>query len=112
MASIKQMAITQPAAFTLTDDYNIYIESLIVYLKEHPSTTSVAVVSEVGYLYRFDLTSFLLDNGIALEDHRLIMRVNGIVSATDIDETTTSLLIPNQALIDRLKSVYRTRLSV
>lgn len=111
-AAIRTKFVEQPDEYTLSDDYKAYIESLVPMLRAREDTVRLDLDPEKGYLYRFDLTSFLLDNHVALEDHLLIMRVNGLTSAHEIDEYTTSLLIPDQSLIAQLKQIYRTRLDV
>lgn len=110
-AKIDIYLIEPPEAYTLTKEYDTYIRSLVGYLRDDPSTQTVVIEPETGYLFKFDLTAFLLENSVPLEDHRLIMMVNGITSRLTIDETMVSLRIPNQALITRLKQIYRTALT-
>ena len=111
MSKIDRMAISSPDLFTLTDEYNVFVESMTGWLRENSQTDVIIVPPETGYLYRFDLTSYLLDNNVPLEDHRLLMRVNGMNNPQDFDEKTTSLIVPSAELIARLKSAYRTKLS-
>lgn len=111
MATLDNLRIASPDDYTLTDDYNTYIESLLTFFRTHPQTTAVSVSPEDGYLYQFDLIGFLLDQGVELEDHRLIMRVNNLTSMMSIDENIGVLLIPAKDVVARLKMVYRTRLN-
>ena len=111
MSKIDVMAIPSPDAFTLTDDYNIFVESMAGWLRDNSQSSVIVIAPETGWQYRFDLTSFLIDNNVPLEDHRLLMRVNGITTPQDFDETVHSLIVPPQELIARLKSAYRTKLT-
>lgn len=109
--SISDALVAQPDAYTLTEEYRIYIESLLTMFRNDSGTTPVDLSPEQGYLYRFDLTSFLLDNNVPMEDHELVMRINGKTSVHDIDETLTRLLIPDQNLVAQLKQIFRTKLA-
>jgi len=109
---ISDSMIAQPDDYTLTDEYRTFIESLLTKFRTDSGTTTLEISPETGYLYRFDLTSFLLDNGVPLEDHELIMRINGLVSVHDIDEKLVRLLIPDQALVAQLKQIFRTKLNL
>lgn len=111
MGTLNQMAIASPSEFTLTDDYFSFIESMTGWIREQADTSTVYIPPETGWLYRFDMTAFLIDNGVPLEDHRLILRVNGMDSNQVLDETVNTLLIPQQETIRRLKSAYRTKLT-
>lgn len=111
MTTLTNFMIPSADLFTLTEDYRIYIESLTGWLRENSTSNIISIQPEVGYLHRADLTTLLLENNVAIEDHYLILRVNGLTSPDEFDETVTSLIIPDQALISRMKSAYRTRLS-
>lgn len=111
MSALDKLRIDSPDAYTLTDDYNTFIESMVTFYRTHSLTRAINISPEDGYIYQFDLTGFLIDSGVQLEDHQLIMRVNGISSTTDIDENIRILLIPDKDLVTRMKMVYRTRLT-
>lgn len=102
-------SIKSPDEYTLTDEYKAYVESIIPTLRIHEGTTSVTVGSEMGFLYRSDLTSFLLDQKVPIEDHLVIIRLNDLNGIQDLDEHTSKLLIPNQQFLSQLKQVYRSR---
>lgn len=106
------LQVGTPDEYTLSEGYNTFLQSMIGYMRNDPNTRVITIDPEIGYLYKFDLTAFLLSQSVDVEDHRLIMMVNGITSRHQIDETMTSLLIPNQALVARLKQIYRTSLTV
>lgn len=103
---------TPPDSITLTESYWTFIESMLNVIKNDPATQTVYISPEVGYLFRFNMTGFLLENSVPLEDHRLVLRVNGLSSVHDIDEFTTSLRIPDASTIARFKQIYRTSLTV
>lgn len=111
MTALEKLRIDPPDEYTTTEDYMTFCESLVTFYRTHPTTTPIIIAPEDGYLYQFDLAAFLLDNGVQLEDHELIMRVNGLTSNTQIDENLGTLLIPNKDLVARMKMVFRTRLT-
>lgn len=105
--AINALMITAPDAYTLEEQYSVYIESLIGYLRNDPSTRVEYLAAETTHLYRFDMTTFLLTNGVPLEDHRLVLRMNGLHSVHQIDSKLRQLMIPDQSVLARLKSIYR-----
>lgn len=111
MSALDNLRITSPDDYTTTREYNTFIESLVTFYRNHPATRAIAIAPEEGYLFQFDLAGFLLDQGVELEDHQLIMRVNEINSIHEIDENIGTLLIPDKDLVARMKMVYRTRLT-
>ncbi len=108
-SSLDNAMVKSPAAYTLTDDYKAFVESIIPAMKEQGSTP-LAITPETGHLFRFDMTSFLLDQSVSLEDHLVVLRLNDLNGPQDLDEYTTQLLIPDQTFLNQLKQVYRTRL--
>lgn len=113
MSAIDTYLIIPPDDYTLSEEYKSFIESLIPTLVNSVNTTVVNVSPETGYLYRGDLTSFLLDHpqNVPIEDHRVIMRMNGMYSSQEFDETCSTLLIPDQFLIGQLKQLFRSKQS-
>lgn len=109
-SSLDVMMVASPAAYTLTDEYKAFIESIVPTLRAHESTESITITPETGHLFRFDMTSFLLDQNVSLEDHLVVLRLNDLNGPQDLDENTTKLLKPDQQFLSQLKQVYRTRL--
>lgn len=110
-SSLDNAMITPPSEYTLTDEYKAFVESIIPSLRVDPSTSTLTVPNETGYLFRYDLTSFLLDQKVAIEDHLIIIRLNDLNGPQDFDEHTSRLLIPDQQFLGNLKQVYRTRIN-
>jgi hypothetical protein len=109
-STLDNAMITVPSEYTLSDEYKAFVESIIPTLRNEPSTNLLTVPVETGYLFRYDLTSFLLDQKVAIEDHLVIIRLNDLNGPQDFDEHTTKLLIPDQQFLGQLKQVYRTRI--
>jgi hypothetical protein len=109
-SSLDNAMIAKPADYTLTDEYKAFVESIIPSLRESPTTNTLTIPTETGYLFRYDLTSFLLDQKVAIEDHLVIIRLNDLNGPQDFDENTTRLLVPDQQFLSQLKQVYRTRI--
>lgn len=109
-SSLDNAMVSAPAAYTLTDDYKAFVESIVPALREQGSSP-IAITSETGHLFRFDMTSFLLDQKVPLEDHLVVLRLNDLNGPQDMDEHTTKLLIPDQSFLTQLKQVYRTRIA-
>jgi hypothetical protein len=111
MSGYSAYLITSPSDFTLTDDYRTFCESLLKYFRESSGTTSLLITPEIGRLYRFDFTQFLLAQNVPAEDHYLVMRINGYSSIHQIDESINQILSPNMAMVARFKQIYRTSLT-
>lgn len=109
-SSIDNAMIASPDEYTLTDEYKAYVESIIPLLNSHPSSERITVTPETGWLYRGNLTAFLLDQKVALEDHLVIYRMNDLNGPQDFDENSTVLVVPDRQYLSKLKSVYKTRL--
>ncbi|MNY30367.1 hypothetical protein D3C86_1644730 [compost metagenome] len=109
-SSLDNAMISVPAAFVLSDEYKAFVESIIPSIRNDRSTTLLTIPVETGYLFRYDLTSFLLDQKVAIEDHLVIIRLNDLNGPQDFDEHTTKLMIPDQQFLGQLKQVYRTRI--
>lgn len=111
MTIIEKYLVTSPSDFTLTDDYRTFVESLLGYFRSSSTTSVLVVTPETGYLYRFDFTQFLLQNSVPVEDHYLVMRVNGYTSIHQLDETINQILVPSMAMVARFKQIYRTSIN-
>lgn len=112
MATMLTMMADIPDGYTLEPKYRTFINSMAQYLRASTGVRIVDIPAEEGYLYRFDLTQFLLKNKVALEDHYVIQVVNGIESVHALDENLRTLVIPPQSAIASLKQIYRTSLTV
>lgn len=109
-SSIDNAMITQPETYTLTDEYKAYVESIIPLLLNHPTSEPISITPETGWLYRGNLTAFLLDQKVGIEDHLVIYRMNDLNGPQDFDERSTSLIVPDRQYLSKLKQVYKTRL--
>lgn len=110
-SSLSTAAVTAPAEYTLSKDYRVFIETMIPALLADADVRQITVPAEIGYLYRGNLTAYLLDNQIPLEDHYVIQRMNNITHPLEFNETVDYLIVPGISLLGRLKQIYRTKLS-
>lgn len=110
MSSLDNYMITSPSNFTLSDDYKYFIESMVDSIKTNGNYTTLAITPDTGYLYQGDMTAFLIDQGVPIEDHFVVVRLNDLDSVYDIDENLSTLMIPDATNLARLKQVFQTTL--
>lgn len=109
-SSLLRATVKTPADYTTREDYRIFIESMIPNLIRDGETRQIPVSPESGYLYRGNLTAFLLDNQVPLEDHFVVMLMNGITNPIEFNESAEFVLVPGVSTMGRLKQLYRTKL--
>ncbi len=103
--------VATPALYTYDPEYRAHVESMLPLLRNSSSTSVIGIGVEMAHLYKGDLEGFLLANGVNIEDHYLIMRVNDIDDSFSFsyDERKT-ILIPSLSLVNNLKDVYRGKM--
>lgn len=107
---LKEMIRRSPTLFTQSRAFRIFIEPFIHLLRTHPETIRIDMSSEQKYLYNFSIESFLLSQGLSLEDLYVIMRMNNLEDTHRIDHSIHSLLLPNPTVLGEYKSFYLNKL--
>lgn len=80
-------------------------------LRNAGHSSVININPQTAYLYRMDLEGFLLANGVQIEDHYLLMRVNDLDDSFrfGLDELG-SILVPSTSLVNNIKDLYRGKL--
>ena len=99
-AELDSLMVTVPVEYSFTQEYRNFRPPI---LKDGASTF---VGAESAFLYKSDLEGFLLNNGVPLEDHYLVMRVNDIDNSFAFDDEVKGLLIPDAGFVGRCKSLF------
>lgn len=94
-----------PIAFRETS-FRAFVESMRNYLRNHTQTAHTTIPPELAYKHRGNLRGLLLKLGISVSDHYIVMRVNDISSPHDVDESLTSLYIPQGTLMGQIREIY------
>lgn len=108
---LDSMMVDGGATYTYDEGFCTFIESYLTVLRERSDTQTITLTAEQVYLYRHDLTSFLLLQKIPLENHFIVMRVNNFTTAADLTEELLVMLVPDSGFISQLKTLYRTTLT-
>lgn len=77
------------------------------YLREHESTTSMAVDLKVARPYLYNLYGYLTTVKIPSQLHWIILMLSDMNSPEDFDATVKALHIPSIATIDEIISVAK-----
>lgn len=96
--------------YLYTDAYLTYMASHMRFLREHSSTIKVELDQGLVHKNMNDFYGLFMDMEIRYEDHQLLMMVNGYNDPLELTEEVETLLIPDGALVDSLKQLYRTSL--
>lgn len=104
------MIVSQPPIFTFTEDYRNFLETVIFYFRASQNSPIVQLTPEIKHLYRFDLEGFLLDRGVPISEHYLIMRINELENLHNLDTAKDYLLLPDPDLLRNINSVYKSKM--
>lgn len=93
MSAVDAMLTAQGTGVYYTDDFRNVLEDHMTYLRTAASTTVMNVDPIKAYRFEFDLDGLLLDMGIPLYLHWVVMRMNNFSSPQHVPANLTSLLI-------------------
>lgn len=85
-----------------TRKWRRYFDKWIPWLQEQSGSQVHPVQDNMGYIYAGDLEGYLARMGIDDRYHWVVMRMNGMQSFSDFDETRQILVIPNFGLVDQI----------
>jgi hypothetical protein len=86
-----------------------YLETYLPFLRSHPKTVQITIDPHDVYKYEGDFYGLLSKNGIAHENHWLVMRVNDIKSPAAVPLELGMLWIPDLNLVSRIRQLYNTK---
>lgn len=85
------------------------LEDHMTFLRNSQETTILNIEPAMAYKYEGDLFGLLFNYNIVFEYHWIVMRMNNMTNPNQTKSTLTNLIIPNKAIIERLRSVYMTK---
>lgn len=91
-----------------SEEFQTMIESHLAWLKNHPTTYTIAVDDGDAYKYEGDFYGLLAAYRVPTQYHWVVMRMNGLRATTDYDSTKDSLLIPSYQTLADLVQVFAT----
>lgn len=93
MSAVDSLLTAQGTGVYYTDAFRNVLEDHMTYLRNAASTTVMNVDPIKAYRFEFDLNGLLLDMGIPLYLHWLVMRMNNYSSPQQVPADLTTLLI-------------------
>lgn len=90
--------------------FRVLLEDHLTYLKSLTTTRRISIDQQLGYKYEGDLDGLLTQLNIRPEFHFIVMRLNGLTSPQEFNsDRTSTLLIPDNKEIERIRSSYKTK---
>lgn len=93
---------------TYSEEFKQVLEDHISVIQADPTTEVVEIEPQVAYANEGDLTAVLDHYNMPMEQHWLIMRVNGMTSPQEFRAETRTLLFPSTTTFDSILSGFRT----
>lgn len=87
-------------------DFRNVLEMHVVFLRVHPTTREVPVEPIMAHRFEFDLFGLLAKLNVPPHLHFLTMRLNKITSPHKIDINLTNLLVPDDAVVNRIRQSH------
>ena len=82
------------------------LESHMLYLREHQNTTKININDKELEVYKGDLYGYLTNMKVPMFLHWVIMRMSGMHSTFDFGPTYSTLLIPSETVVDKIRQLY------
>lgn len=108
MPNIDRLMIESGPEVYYTAAFRRVLEDHLTYLRDHDRTTVLDVEPSDAVKYQHDLQGLLLKYRIPTHHHWLVMRLNGMTSPTEMDDTHLRLMIPPQDAVDRIRQLHNT----
>lgn len=86
--------------------FRIVLEDHMTVLRNSTLTRSLTIEPVYAYKFTGDLIGILKQYNVPLYLHWIIMRMNNYTAYTDFNENVTSLIIPDEELVERIKRTY------
>ena len=86
----------------------VTLEAHMDYLKNSTGTLAIPVDPHDNLVYRNDLYGFLNKLNLKPCLHWIIMRMNDFSSTTDFKESVTSIYLPSEQELERIRLMWKT----
>lgn len=95
-------------AFYYTDKWRRVVEDHLDLLRNAQNTTINEIAPIDAYRYRGDFFGYLTSLKIPAQYHYVVARVNGMTDGSELTEFHTTIIIPPNEAIERLRSLAQT----
>lgn len=89
-----------------SDRFRVVLEDHMTYLRNHPQTYYKEVNSKQAYKFEGDFFGLLSELNLPVEFYWLIMRMNKLTSPVYTESTITSIIVPSNDVIERIRSAF------
>lgn len=108
-ASINGLMFNTGPAEYYTTAFRQVLEDHMAFLRANTTTQGVAVAAQDGWAFNQDLYGYLSARwNMAPQYHWVTMRLNNMTCRTQFGKHIKNLLLPNQNLLEQLRSAYLT----
>ena len=88
--------------------FRIVLDDHIGFLTDHKETTVIPVKPVEALKYEGDFSGLLSSYNVPINLHWVTMRMNRLTSPCDSSDEITSVIVPSEAAVERLRSGYLT----
>lgn len=106
---INSLLLASGADIFYDSQFRIVLEDHMTYLKSLDTTKSISVELNNSYKYEGDFYGLLQAMNIPAQNFFIILRMNNLTSPAEYTKDLTSLLVPDNTAINRIRSAYRTK---
>lgn len=106
--AINSLMASEGESVFYEDGFRRMLETHQVWLAQQEDTTSRPIEPHDAMKYKGDFFGLLVRLGIPAQYHYIVMVMNGITGPQDNDERLRTLIVPSRAMIDRLRTRYKT----
>lgn len=90
-------------------NFMVFVESHLQYFQKQAPTTALAVSEQQNGKYEGDFYGLLGELRVIPEHRYIVMRVNGLTSSADFKGDRSMIIIPDLAMFNTLKQVYKSK---
>lgn len=106
--TISKRIVDEGAQLYYTPGWHLLIESHLQWLLSRADNRLLTVDNGEAYKYEGDLSGLLLQHGIPVQYHWIVMRMNGFTSYSQYRVDKTQLILPDEGVIQELRAAYQT----
>lgn len=107
--SINSLMRSEGASLFYSKEWINTVESHLKWFLSRPANQVMPIQPQDAYKYEADLTGLLQFYKIPEEYHYVIMRMNNMTSTRDYNSEILSLVIPDSADIEGIRTVFQTK---
>ena len=109
--SLDSLLISEQNPDFYLNEFRKVLEAHLLTLRASRKTQTVVLSSVQGEVYNGDLYGLLQSLNVPIYAHWITMRANGFKSATDINQDTQSILIPDMSELSLIHQMWKSSIS-